>query len=71
MLAQLVSNLNLLDQEYAGAYEAPPPTHAPSEGGLLWEGGVRLILHLPQAIYILHCIALHSITQTKRFRKEI
>jgi len=40
MLAQLVSNLNLLDQEYAGAYEAPPPTRAPSEGGTLVGGGL-------------------------------
>ena len=55
-----------------GAYEggrASPLYACP-----LWERGlmggyVLLILHLPQAIYILlHCIAL---TQTKRLRKEL
>ena len=43
------------------------PTRTPLRGG--GSSGVLLILHLPQAIYILlHCIAL---TQTKRLRKEL
>ena len=56
MLAQLVSNLNLLDQEYAGAYEAPP-TRAPSEGDS-WGGGFNITSSSWQSItfYIaLHC----------------
>ena len=46
-----------------GQAPRPLPTRAPTEGGLM--GGVLLILHLPQAIYILQCIALHSLAQTK------
>ena len=53
---------------YEGGGRAPgPPTRAPSEGGTHGGEGL-LILHLPQAIYILHCIAL---TQTKKVRKEL
>ena len=47
----------------AEAYEggSPPP----------WGGALSACISLPQAIYILHCIALHSITETIRLRKEI
>ena len=51
-----------------GAKPPAPPTRALSEGGDSWRRGVLLILHLPQAIYILHCIAF---TQTKSFKKRI
>ena len=50
-----------------GAEPPGPPTRAPSWGG----SSVNITsacISLPQAIYILHCIAL---TQTKRLRKEI
>ena len=50
-----------------GASPRPPLRVPPLRGGGT-PGGVLLILHLPQAIYILHCIAF---TQTKSFKKRI
>ena len=56
---------------YEGKGEAEPPALPTRDHS---EGAGLLILHLPQAIYILHIALhfkhLHAITQTKRLRKE-
>ena len=55
-------NIVNMHRRTRGGASPPPLMRSHFEGGDSWggSGGILLILHLPQALYILHCIALHS-----------